>query len=200
MIYFLSLRYFKTVFVGLEPVRIKNVTWKEKCTNRTLYSKIIPRKPRNFVGRILISGLYVEQLAVITARVRSTREGNVFETHLSIHHLVHRGGVPISHNAFQHFGKNAMRWGGYPDPLPDRVPPPPRGGSGTPPPGGYPVRNLGPPPPQGYPPPGGGTRVGQQKELHGGRYASCSHRRILLIFFLRPIFGFKAKFWKENGS
>ena len=65
MIYFLSLKYFKTVFVGLEPVRIENVTWKEKCTNRTLYSKIIPSKPRDFVGIILISGLYVEQLAVI---------------------------------------------------------------------------------------------------------------------------------------
>ena len=135
------------------------------------------------------------------------------------------GGVPISHNALQHFPECHEAVGGYPDTPPwggtrVRYPPggyldPPGGvpGSGTPP-GGYPgqvppggVPGSGTPPggyldpPGGYPgqvppggvpgpptgvpgsggvprpPPGGGTRVGQQKEysLHGGRYASCVH-------------------------
>ena len=63
-----------------------------------------------------------------------------------------------------------------------RYPPGGVPGSGTPPPGGYP----GQVPPQGVPgpPPGGGTRVGQQKEysLHGGRYASCVHAGGLSCF------------------
>ena len=108
----------------------------------------------------------------------------------SIHLSVHRGGVPISHNALQHFPE-CHEAGGYPDP-----PPPPGGyrGPGTPPRGGTEVREHPPPPgggtevrvpPRGgggtevrVPPPGGGvTRVGQQKQysLHGGRYASCVH-------------------------
>ena len=43
--------------------------------------------------------------------------------------------------------------------------------------GGYPGQ---------VPPPGGGTRVGQQKEysLHGGRYASCVHAGGLSCFIL----------------
>ena len=113
---------------------------------------------------------------IITARVRSTREGNVLTSVCpSIHPSVcPQRGVPISHNALQHFPECHEAAGGVPGP-----PPPPRGGTRVrypPPPGGVP----GPPPP-GVPgsgtPPGGGTRVGQQKEysLHGGRYASCVH-------------------------
>ena len=73
------------------------------------------------------------------------------------------GGVPISHNALQHFPECHEAAGGVP-------------GSGTPP-GGYPGQVRGGYPGQVPPPRGGGTRVGQQKEysLHGGRYASCVH-------------------------
>ena len=117
----------------------------------------------------------------------------------SIHLSVHRGGVPISHNALQHFPECHEAAGGVPGPPPGGVPgqvPPPGGGTRTPrggypvryPPGGYPAQ-VPPPggypaqvPPRGgtrlrYPPPRGGTWVGQQKEysLHGGRYASCVH-------------------------
>ena len=68
--------------------------------------------------------------------------------------------------------------GGYPGQVP------PRGGTWVRyPPGGYP----GQVPPGGVPgpPPGGGTRVGQQKEysLHGGRYASCVYAGGLSCFF-----------------
>ena len=108
---------------------------------------------------------------LITARVRSTREGNVLTRVCpSINLSVHRGGgVPISHNALQHFPECHEAVGGYPDPpggvpgsgtppggypgqVPPRVPGPPRGvpRSGTFPPGGTQVR---------YHPPGGGTRV-----------------------------------------
>ena len=112
---------------------------------------------------------------IFTARVRSTREGNVLTSVCpSIHPSVcPQGGVPISHNALQHFPEchEAAAGGGYPDPprggTRSGTPPggvtrvryPPRGlpGSGTPP-GGYPVRY----PPGGLPgsgTPRGGTRV-----------------------------------------
>ena len=126
---------------------------------------------------------------LVTARVRSMREGNVLTSVCpSIHPSVcPQGGVPISHNALQHFPECHEAAGGYPDP--------PRGvsGSGTPP-GGYPGQVTprggtriryppggvpGPPPPRGgtwtlpggvprsgtppggvtRTPPGGGTRV-----------------------------------------
>ena len=114
-----------------------------------------------------------------------------------------RGGVPISHNALQHFpecheaaagGRGGTRVR-YPGGVPRSGSPggypgsgyPPGGYPGQVPPGGYPGQGTplggypGQVPPPGYPgqvpPPGGGTRVGQQKEysLHGGRYASCVH-------------------------
>ena len=82
------------------------------------------------------------------------REGNVLTRVCpSIHLSVHRGGVPISHNALQQFPEcHGADTGGVPYLVP---PGPGRGGT------------L----------PGGGTQVGQQKEysLHGGRYASCVH-------------------------
>ena len=98
---------------------------------------------------------------IITARVRSTREGNVLTRVCpSINLSVHRGGYPYP-IMLCNISQNAMR----------------RGGTRTPPGGGTRVRY---PPWGGYPgqvPPRGGTRVGQQKEysLHGGRYASCVH-------------------------
>ena len=114
---------------------------------------------------------------IFTARVRSTREGNVLTRVCpSIILSVHRGGgVSISHNALQHFPE-CHEVGGYPGQVPPLTGYPPRGvpGSGTPP-GGVP-RSGTPPwggtrvrsPPGGYPgqvpprpgtPPGGGTRV-----------------------------------------
>ena len=99
---------------------------------------------------------------VFTARVRSTREGNVLTSVCpSIHPSVcPQGGVPISHNALQHFPECHEAVGrGVPDP----GTPPPRGvpGSGTPPWGGTRVRY---PPPRGVPGSGtprggGGTQV-----------------------------------------
>ena len=92
---------------------------------------------------------------VITARVRSTREGNVLTRVCpSINLSVHRGGYPypimlcnISQNAMRQQGGTPP---GVPRP-PGRVP-----RSGTPP-GGYP----GQVPPRGYPdPPGGVPRSG----------------------------------------
>ena len=93
--------------------------------------------------------------ALITARVRSTREGNVLTSVCpSIHPSVcPQGGVPISHNALQHFP--GMPWGSRP-----QTPPPP-GGTRTPP-GGYPdpPRGVPRPPQGGYPdPPWGGTQT-----------------------------------------
>ena len=98
------------------------------------------------------------------------------------------GGVPISHNALQHYPEfhGADTWGG-----------------------GYPARSRWggpwvPPsrvPPQamsgwGYPPPrpgqeGGGTQLGQQKEysLHSGRYASCVHAGGLSCYIVFGNFG-----------
>ena len=79
-------------------------------------------------------------------------------------------GVPISHNALQHFPECH---GQTPGGVPCQVQP-----------GGYPVRSSwgvpcwgvpwsGTPPRSGW----GGTQVGQQKEysIHCGRYASCVH-------------------------
>ena len=122
------------------------------------------------------------------------------------------GGVPISHNALQHYpefhgtdtgggglpcqvqvGGEGTLLGGYPagggGTLLGGVPcRPGQGGGGYPAGGGYPGRV---PPPAGYPPPQpgqdrgeGGTQVGQQKEysIHGGRYASCVHAGGLSCF------------------
>ena len=111
---------------------------------------------------------------IITARVRSTREGNVLTRVCpSINLSVHRGGYPypimlcnISQNAMRQRGGTWVR---YPPGGCTRVRYPPGGvpGSGT--------------------PPRGGTRVGQQKEysLHGGRYASCVHAGGLSCFIMR---------------
>ena len=85
------------------------------------------------------------------------------------------GGVPISHNALQHYPEfhGADTWGGS---LP----------GGVPCQGGYPARGggtlLG-----GVPCRGGGTQVGQQKEysLHGGRYASSVHTGGLSCYILK---------------
>ena len=57
--------------------------------------------------------------SIFTARVRSTREGNVLTRVCpSINLSVHRGGVPISHNALQHFPEcHEAVVGGYPYPI-----------------------------------------------------------------------------------
>ena len=110
---------------------------------------------------------------IITARVRSTREGNVLT---SVCPSIHPSVCPQGGG------------GGV------RVPPP--GGLGTPPGGswyprggrvpprgsGYPLGGSGYPPGGGQVPPGGGVpgqvppRPGQKEySLHGGRYASCVH-------------------------
>ena len=118
---------------------------------------------------------------MFTARVRSTREGNVLTRVCpSINLSVHRGGGYPYPIMLCNISQNAMRqrgaWSGTP----------PVGG-GTPvrypPRGGYPVRyprgvpDQVPPLGGGSGTPRGGTQVGQQKEysLHGGRYASCIH-------------------------
>ena len=113
---------------------------------------------------------------VITARVRSTREGNVLTSVCpSIHPSVHRGGYPypimlcnISQNAMRQRGRTQSGTpqggtrppGGYPDP-PGGYPDPP-GGSGYPPGGsGYPPGGPGTPPGGPGTPPGGlGTPLG----------------------------------------
>ena len=103
----------------------------------------------------------------ITARVRSTREGNILTRVCpSINLSVHRGGYPypivlcnISQNAMRQRGGTQTPPGGYPGQVPPRGVP----GSGTPrggtqvryPPGGVPGSGT---PPGGYPgqvPPGG---------------------------------------------
>ena len=72
------------------------------------------------------------------------REGNSFTLFV----CPHLGGVPISHNALQHFPECHGAAGGVP---------------GQVPPGGVPSQ---------VPPP----RPGQKEySLHGGRYASCVH-------------------------
>ena len=85
---------------------------------------------------------------IFTARVRSTREGNVLTSVCpSIHPSVcpQGGGVPISHNALQHFPEcHEAAGGGGPGQVPPRgggsgVRVPPLGGSGVRyPPGGVP--------------------------------------------------------------
>ena len=121
-------------------------------------------------------------------------EGNVFSLSTPL-----GGGVPISHNALQHFPEchgaaeggypsRSSRGGGYParssqgGGVPCQGVPwgvPCQGGTlaGGYPAGGYPARGDTQ---VGYPPGQvrrGGTQLGQQKEysLHGGRYASCVH-------------------------
>ena len=95
-----------------------------------------------------VSG-FIRYRDIITARVRSTREGNVLTRVCpSINLSVHRGGVPISHNALQHFPECHEAAGG-----PSQVPP--RGRYLDPPPGGYPDPPWGVPgPPWGVPPRG----------------------------------------------
>ena len=81
------------------------------------------------------------------------REGNSFILLV----CPHLGGVPISHNALQHFPEcHGADTGG------EGTLPGPAGGGGVP----CQVQLRG-----------GGTQLGQQKEysLHGGRYASCVH-------------------------
>ena len=117
----------------------------------------------------------------------------------------HLEGVPISHNALQHYPEfhGADTWGGVPcqvqpgGTLPGGVPMYPSWLGGTLLGGtqvGYPLARSGRggtllggysgrvPPQPGQdggkvPCRGGGTQLGQQKEysLHGGRYASCVH-------------------------
>ena len=87
------------------------------------------------------------------------REGNSFTLLVCLH----PGGVPISHNALQHFPEcHGAAGGGVPRQVQL---------------GGYPGR--------GVPWLGGGIQVGQQKEysLHGGRYASCIHAGGLSCYF-----------------
>ena len=107
---------------------------------------------------------------IFTTRVRSTREGNVLTSVCpSIHPSVcPQGGVPISHNALQHFPECHEAVGGARSGTPPGgVPGPPGGVPG--PPGGYPAprgypdpRGGVPGPPGGVPGPprGGGTRSG----------------------------------------
>ena len=128
---------------------------------------------------------------IVTARIRRMGEGNVFSLFTS------GGGVPVSHNALQHFPEchgaargctlaGGVPWpGGYP-------------GRGVPPPGGYPgwggtlARGVpcleGGTLPQGGTLPRGGTQLGQHREylLHGGRYASCVHvGGLSCLFYIR---------------
>ena len=122
-------------------------------------------------------------LFFFTARIRRMGEGNVFSLFTS-----GGGGVPVSHNALQHFPEchGAARGGGgkMPGPAGGGTLPGPAGG-GVPWPGGVPCLGGtlpgGVPCPGGYPvggyPVRGGTQLGQHREylLHGGRYASCVH-------------------------
>ena len=135
------------------------------------------------------------------------REGNVL-TRVCPSICLSTGGVPISHNALQHFpechgaagqGGYPARssWGGYPGggvPWPGGYPGwggyPGRGDTlagGIPWPGGYPGQGgtlLGGYPGQGGYPARGGTQLGQHREylLHGRRYASCVHAGGLSFF------------------
>ena len=133
------------------------------------------------------------QLSFFTARVR-TLTRVCPSIHPSINLSVHRrgGGVPISHNALQHFPDchGAARGGTLPGPA-GGVPWP--GGTLA---GGYPGRGgtlaggeysvRGVPWLGGYPG-RGGTQLGQHREylLHGGRYASCVHAGGLSCSFYR---------------
>ena len=121
---------------------------------------------------------------IFTARIR--RMGKVM---FSV--CPHLGGVPISHNALQHFPECHGAAGG------GTLPGPAGGGTlpgGVPCWGGYPAGEV--PcrggthvryPPGRIPPPsqaGGGTQLGKHREylLHGGRYASCVHAGGLSCF------------------
>ena len=126
------------------------------------------------------------------------REGNTF-TLLDCP----RGGVPVSHNALQHFPEchGAAGVG-----VPCQVQPGGRGYPARSSRGGYPGRGgtlAGGVPWQGVPwlggtlagggyPGRGGTQLGQHREylLHGGRYASCVHAGglscFLNDFYYRP--------------
>ena len=145
---------------------------------------------------------------LITARVRSTREGNVLTRVCpSINLSVHRGGYPYP-IMLCNISQNAMRQRRGGGGVPGQVPPggvpgsgTPRGvpGSGTPPPGGYP----GQVPPRGgtrvryprggypgqVPPLGGGvTRVGSTEGVLTTRRAVCllrSRRRTFLVLIKR---------------
>ena len=145
-----------------------------KCSPCTMSFKCLTSQPFFGVYELLTSGLKMIKLYfdanIFTARVRSTREGNVLTRVCpSINLSVHRGGYPYP-IMLCNISQNAMRWGGYPDPpwggTQVRYPPwlgTPPGGGGTrvryPPGGGYPGQV---PPRGGYPgqvPPRGGTRV-----------------------------------------
>ena len=107
--------------------------------------------------------------------------------HVSVCLSVHRG-VPVSHNALQHFPECHGAAGGVPcqvqlGGVPCQVQLG-RGGTLPGPAGGVPCQvQLG-----GVPWPGGGTHLGQHREylLHGGRYASCVHAGGLSCFILSP--------------
>ena len=85
----------------------------------------------------------------------------------------HLGGVPISHNALQHYPEcHGAAGGGVPcqvQPGGGGVPARSNRGGGTLAGGGYPG--------WGGTLAGGGTQLGQHREyfLHGGQYASCVH-------------------------
>ena len=140
------------------------------------------------------------QPPLITARVRSTREGNVL-TRVCPSVCPQGGGVPVSHNALQHFpechgaagGGGTLpgpAQGGYPGrgvpcqvQLGGTLPGPARGGTlaggypgwGVPWPGGYPG--------QGVPWPGGtlaGGVPGQGVPCPGGGTQLGQHREYLL--------------------
>ena len=105
-------------------------------------------------------------------------QGGVPVSHNALQHFPEYhgavGGVPVSHNALQHFPECHGAVGGYPARSSGGVPwlggtlPGPAGG-GTLARRGYPG--------WGVPWPGGGTQLGQHREylLHGGWYASCVH-------------------------
>ena len=114
------------------------------------------------------------------------REGNVLTRVCPSICLSTGGGVPISHNALQHFPEchGAAGGGGYParsswgegypgggSTLAGGYPP-----RGVPWPGGYPGQG-GVPWPGGGTLAGGSTQLGQHREylLHCGQYASCVH-------------------------
>ena len=107
--------------------------------------------PLRYVGKISeqISGPPLDQILdpLVTAHVRSMREGNVLTRICpSINLSVHRGGYPYP-IMLCNISQNAMRQGGYPDPPRGgtQVRSPPGGvpGSGTPPwGGGYPGRTT----------------------------------------------------------
>ena len=113
-------------------------------------------------------------------------EGNVFSLFTS----GGGGGVPVSHNALQHFPEchGAAGGGGYPARSSQGGGLPWLGGGTLP--GGYPGQggtlSGGGTLAGGVPCLGGGTQLGQHREylLHGGRYASCVHTGGLSCYLL----------------